>query len=578
MKKVLVVLSVLTLVFLMISCTPNNVLFTPQVDFALKSLGAGGSTFPEGVDLPINWSISTNAKDATFKFIVDLKKADGTVVLNTKTTDKNGYTIDKSKLEAGTTYKLKVIAEDAKDKITVESKVFTFTVVSSQITFEEPAGYYGNAMFGGPSYLVPYFGFNVTFKSNDGLSHVYEWALDVAKDWQETASATEITLTEDAFANFPTASNGRKISDGFHILYVRIKENGLIHTFPFIFDTTPPSITMWGSQRENNGYNVYGGSTPSGKYALMTYRVSDYANPIINLGFMDYSNGFSNDARVVLSGKTNSKGYFGIKVPENTSGTFVFQVLISNDKVTMKDTNGNDLTLVGLNDSYSPTGVEFDASVFNEVFKLNKSYRAFMIVDDMLYNETVDVKYFTLQERFSDDTEPQIYLETDSATVDINNPTFKVRIVTKNLKDYLSTDEHAVIEQDVYKSNGLNYLQVPFTINSTATVSALTVNNFNDDNELGSVITVDATNNAFIYSEGFTSNSNLNNSTGSATEVLAEFTVTLTDPSTGTYNISIPYEENLKLIDKDGKTIDGVKIDYNNLNVVVEEASSSSQK
>ncbi|BBE30935.1 hypothetical protein OSSY52_10760 [Tepiditoga spiralis] len=572
MKKVLVVLSVLTLVFLMISCTPNNVLFAPQVDFALKSLGAGGNQFPAGVDLPVNWSISTNVKDATFEFVVDLKKDDGTVILNEKTTNKDGYTIDKSKLVAGNTYKLKVTANDKKDKIIVESKVFTFTVVSSQITFETT-----EKIFGGPSYLAQYLGLNVPFKSNDGLAHVYEWALDVAANWNETASATEVTLTENNFENFPITSNGRKITDGVHVLYVRIKGNGLIHTFPFIFDTKGPSVTMFGSQRENNGYNVYGGSTPSGKVALLTYKVTDYTNPIINIGLMDYTNGFDNDARIVLPGKTNSKGYFGIKVPENISGTFVFKMLISNDTFKIMDLSGNELKLIALDDHYIPTGVEFNASDFNN-FKLDHSYRVFMIADDGIYNETIDIKYFKLQERFADDKEPQIYLETDSATVDVNNPTFKVRVVTKNLKDYLSTDEHSVIEQDVYKSNGLNYLQIPFTFDSTATISGLTVNEFNSDYELGGTATVDATNNIFVYAEGFTSNSALNNSTGSATDVLAEFTVTLTGAATGTHNIKIPYESYLKLIDKDGKTIDGVKIDYKGVNVIVEKASSSSKK
>jgi hypothetical protein len=544
MKKYLLGIFVVALLaFMLASCVPQD--HPPVVSFVTPS-GVNAKTIADGGTYgPALYTFQWEARDLDKKDVVTtnfvLTHA-GTDLLTVPAGISGQATFTFS--DPGT-YTAIVTATDKKGLVSSDKIDFTI-VTNPNIDFTS------QNLFGF-EYI------NLSWKSTNG-PHVYQYNID-GSNWTTVSStpSTEVAL------QFVPKSAGGTIPDGNHYLFVRIADNGVnLETapqavFPFIVDTTPPTVYLINSDRNIKNYdNVYfpnGDSNPEGRYDLIQFGVMPGLTKIssIKIRFYEFASAKASDGSIYSKrfrlGLASSQGnnVFDEWTEASTDGTLYTgstQPWFALDTYYVNK-YGSDYILFNDN-SVTLWGADGNHYFAKNLFKLNTQYAMYIDMVDEAGNESGAYVTFALKERYDSDSKPVVYMESSSATVTGGSPiTFNVE--TKNVKSYCESGSTGVGADNTHQ-DGLAYAQVPVIVTSSATISTsnISVNFTNfmpDKKDLSgyNVTQLDARHVLVNVYKGFI---NGTDETTSATDLLSSITVNVpSDAASDTvYAAYIGYE------------------------------------
>jgi hypothetical protein len=351
---------------------------------------------------------------------------------------------------------------------------------------------------------------NVEWEPVDGLEHSYSYSIDGKE--AEIIDETSVTLKD--------------LSEGLHTLSVKIAEDeGYPSKFNFKVDMTGPSVTVYGTDRYTTSLGD-GDFRPFGRYALIYWSFSEPVNA----------------AEIRIRQFTDN----GLKwvtnwIPWDPEYDWI---LINDDKVTL----------------YMPQGVAY----MEDVCELGESYLIYIAGYDELGNWNYSYASFKLEERYDDDTKPEILVNpvaVTPATEDASG-TLTVSVITPNVKEYIANLSQEYFAPDNTENSYLMYLQTTLNHSEGLVVDSVEMPNYMEKMKDLSQYRVGES--AVTFFKGFVAGLGIEE----AYDIIAEVTFKFGTELNGTKpQVGLGYDYYIR--DFNNRTIDGIVVDNFMYNVEI---------
>jgi hypothetical protein len=343
----------------------------------------------------------------------------------------------------------------------------------------------------------------VEWKPVDGLEHSYSYSIDGKEP--EVIDNTSITF--------------EGLSEGNHTLSVKIAEDeGYPSKFNFKVDMTGPSVSVYGTDRYTTALGD-GDFRPFGRYALIYWGFSE---PV--------------SAAEIRIRQFTDDGLTWVTdwIPWDPEYDWI---LINDDKVTL----------------YMPQGVAY----MEDVFELGESYLIYIAGYDELGNWDYNYASFQLEERYTDDTKPEILINPVSVTpaTEDASGTLTVSVITPNVKEYIANLSQEYFAPDNTENNYLMYLQTTLNHSEGLEVDSVEMPNYMEKMKDLSQYRVGET--VVTFFKGFVAGLGIEEE---AYDIIAEVTFKFGTELNGTKpQVGLGYDYYIR--DFKNRTIDGIVVD-----------------
>ncbi len=351
----------------------------------------------------------------------------------------------------------------------------------------------------------------VEWEPVDGLEHSYSYSID--GDEAKTVNSTSVTL--------------KNLSEGNHTLSVKIAEDeGYPSKFNFKVDMTGPSVSIYGTDRYTTALGD-GDFRPFGRYALIYWGFSEPVS-----GAEIRIRQFTDEGLVWV---TNW-------IPWDPEYDWI---LINDDKVTL----------------YMPQGVAY----MEDVIELGESYLIYIGGYDELGNWNNNYASFKLEERYTDETKPEIWVDpvAVSPATEEASGTLTVAVGAPNVKEYIENLTQEYFAPDNTENSYLMYLQSTLNHSEGLEVDTVEMPNFMEHmKDLSQFLVVD---NAVTFFKGFVAGLGIEEE---AYDIIAVVTFKFGTELNGTKaQVGLGYDYYIR--DFNNRTIDGIVVDNFMYNVEI---------
>ncbi len=419
----------------------------------------------------------------------------------------------------------------------------------------------------------------VSWKELSGAPVEYQYSLD-GVNW------TEVDSTSVKLMSLP---------DGNYTFYLKIKGIDMPPlTRSFKVDTTPPQLDFIGGSREHQ-YLWNGDFDPNGRYEEFEWSSNeDLSYLLVRFYLFDTKLGMR-VGRINLVDSDGDGIYDDLEVlPMASSAEHKWYHIVTNPKYWVMIISDKEMYIPGYD--VDETGASTFIGWTKVGFSMSSEYKLFVGFEayDKVMNSTdpylTAYQFVNLNERYEFSNEPTIKIDENSAELDPESSKLYLAITAKNLKSYLSKEEHysSETDKDTTFSSGLLYMQIPVVYSTNLTLSNVEWSNFwKEKKELNyykvddSASVVEYTGGDVVYLyKGFVNGED--ESEPVEDTILATLVFDINDSSSSVASAQIWYEgdftkyqnfkdvPNVIITDNLGRQIDGVIVDNTTVLVPLE--------